>query len=298
MFRKFVAICSAGMICCTMAGTSWMVSAEESTLKTVTWPKSDALYYEVKDDSGNVSLKPLPDSQITEQITVTVHEHPVHLTISRYSTEAPVTYYDVDLAPQEGETVTEYVFLVDYSECPLDPSQFETTYTSPYLTGIYSAAYTVEISEPKTDGALYREEELIIADPHAEASITGATKYSYDVSFAEELEDPVFSSEASASPSENGDLTISRSIQLRWKPYTLGDVDDNGTIDTLDAYYILLYYACTAASLEPPENVLKEAADINEDGYVDTVDAYLALLYYAYISAGIETTMEELVAAL
>ena len=297
MFQKLAALCSAGVLCCTMmSGAVWHVSAEDSVIESVTWEKSEVLYYEVQGTDGNVVQKPIPDSQITGQIAVTVHEHPVRVIISRYSSEAPVTYYDVELAPKEGQSATEYIFLVDYSECPQDPTQFEKTYTSPQLTGIYSAAYSVTVSQPKTEGAVYTEDGLVIADPHAETSITGTTQYHYDITFSESAETPVSVSEASAEIPGTGDLTISRGIQMLWKPYTLGDADDNGIIDVDDAYSILLYYSSISAGLAPPESVSADAADVNEDGIVDATDAYLTLLYYACQSAGEDVTLEEIVA--
>lgn len=298
MLQKLLAICSAGLLCGTVLLTPWTVSAEETAApNSITLPKSEALYYEIKDENGNVSQKPLPESQITGQIAITVHDNPIHVSITRQSAEAPLPYYDMDLSPEEGQTVTEYVFLVDYSECPSDPSQFETTYSSPNLTSVYSSAYTVEISAPATKGSVYSEDGLLIADPHAESVVTGVTRYSYDVTFSETLDVPSQAGEASPAVSESGDLTVSRSIQLFWKPYTLGDADNNGSINADDAYWMLLYYAKVSVGAAPPENVSKDAADVDKSGDVTANDAYLTLKYYAMQSVGSTMTFEEFLAA-
>lgn len=298
MLQKILAICSAELLCCTALLTPWTASAEETAvINSITLPKSEALYYEVKDENGNVSQKPLPDSQITGQIAVAVHDNPIHVRITRQSAEAPLTYYDIDLAPEEGQAVTEYVFLVDYSECPSDPSQFETTYSSSQLTSVYSSAYTIEISAPATKDSVYSEESLLIADPHAESTVTGTTRYSYNVTFSETLDVPSLAAESTASVSENGDLTVSRDIQLFWKPYTLGDADNNGNIDADDAYCMLLYYAKVSVGAAPPEDISKDAADVDKSGDVTPNDAYLTLKYYAAKSVGNTMTFEEFLAA-
>ena len=150
MFRKLTAVCIASTISCTAICSLTNVFAEESssnsTIETVIWEKSNSLYFEVKDEEGNVSIRPLPDSKITGQIAVTVHDMPIHVTITSTSTEGLSPYYDVDIAPMEGQSATRYIFLLDYSEMPQDPSQFETTFVSPYLTQIYNASYNITIS--------------------------------------------------------------------------------------------------------------------------------------------------------
>lgn len=52
------------------------------------------------------------------------------------------------------------------------------------------------------------------------------------------------------------------------KPYTPGDVNGDGEINTVDASYILMYLVGNA-----PADFIQEAADVNEDGEIDTLDA-------------------------
>ncbi|MCC8015703.1 MAG: glycoside hydrolase family 88 protein [Eubacterium sp.] len=60
-------------------------------------------------------------------------------------------------------------------------------------------------------------------------------------------------------------------------PVVLGDVNDDGIINSADATRILLYYA---QRIELNETALK-AADVNGDGAVNSADATRILLYYA-----------------
>lgn len=62
----------------------------------------------------------------------------------------------------------------------------------------------------------------------------------------------------------------------------LGDVNEDGAIDTADASLILEAYANMAASKEYTiTEKFKKLADVNMDGFVDTKDATYILKYYA-----------------
>lgn len=65
----------------------------------------------------------------------------------------------------------------------------------------------------------------------------------------------------------------------------LGDVNDNGAVDSVDASAVLTSYAENAASASytSDENFNKRA-DVNMDGLVDARDASLILKYYALAS--------------
>lgn len=66
-----------------------------------------------------------------------------------------------------------------------------------------------------------------------------------------------------------------------------GDVDENGTVDTMDAYLTLLNHAMESAGYSTYVNLSQAAAaDVDENGKINTTDAYYILLYYAMISAG------------
>ncbi|MCD7855965.1 MAG: glycoside hydrolase family 88 protein [Clostridiales bacterium] len=60
-------------------------------------------------------------------------------------------------------------------------------------------------------------------------------------------------------------------------PVVMGDINDDGIINSADATRVLLYYA---QRIELSETALK-AADVNGDGIVNSADATRILLYYA-----------------
>jgi hypothetical protein len=56
----------------------------------------------------------------------------------------------------------------------------------------------------------------------------------------------------------------------------VGDVDDDGSVDAVDALLILQFHARLLASLPNPGS-----ADVNADGRIDSLDAKLVLQYVA-----------------
>ncbi|MBR6096076.1 MAG: dockerin type I repeat-containing protein [Oscillospiraceae bacterium] len=64
-----------------------------------------------------------------------------------------------------------------------------------------------------------------------------------------------------------------------YQAYKLGDVDEDGSIGTLDALYTLQYYA-GIIDLTPKQ---KLAADVDQNGDIGTLDALLILQAYAGI---------------
>ncbi len=239
-----------------------------------------------------------PESEITGEIAIVVAEHPVHVNITMYSSERPVVYYDVDLTASENTSPTKYIFPVDHSEYPIQErlSEFQNTYTEAYFTGVYSSCYQVTISVPDTEDAIYTEESVLVADPHADAVVTGKTRYIYTVNFDENMEQAVSAGEPSVSIND-GNAEIRRNISMLWKPYALADADDNGVIDMTDAYLILLYNSYISAGGKPNFEINTDAADVDKDGSITMQDAYLTLLYTSYCSAGMKFTFEEFMAS-
>lgn len=71
------------------------------------------------------------------------------------------------------------------------------------------------------------------------------------------------------------DLKKVASLEYGEKPkYTLGDVNDDGAIDTLDALWILQCYA-------KMRELGKDVADVDHNNKIDTADALRVLQYYA-----------------
>lgn len=65
--------------------------------------------------------------------------------------------------------------------------------------------------------------------------------------------------------------------------YTLGDVNEDGAINTVDATLVLQYYAKIITADTEGVTFIEAAADVNGDNVINTVDATLILQYYAKI---------------
>ena len=77
-------------------------------------------------------------------------------------------------------------------------------------------------------------------------------------------------------------------------PPALGDVNNDGKIDAVDASATLTAYAKESAKLDSGlSEIQKKTADVNKDGNVDGNDASFILSYYAYISAEKDITLDE-----
>lgn len=59
-------------------------------------------------------------------------------------------------------------------------------------------------------------------------------------------------------------------------PYTLGDVNDDGTIDSADALEALLFFV----ESKTPTETERLAVDVNKDGTIDSYDALQMLRYF------------------
>ena len=78
-----------------------------------------------------------------------------------------------------------------------------------------------------------------------------------------------------------------------WKTnYTLGDVNNDGRINAVDASSVLAYYARISSNQNGGYTEEQQlSADVNHDGFINAVDASNILAYYAYLS----TTKEDII---
>ena len=69
--------------------------------------------------------------------------------------------------------------------------------------------------------------------------------------------------------------------------YTLGDVNEDSSINASDATLVLVNYSLlsTGEKMQLTEYQQK-AADVNRDGKIDASDATMILQYYPYLSTG------------
>ena len=98
--------------------------------------------------------------------------------------------------------------------------------------------------------------------------------------------------------SETFTLIPTKSAETPEKPpVSLGDVNNNGSIDSSDATLILSNYSAIATGGDSTFSAEQtKAADINNDGKCDSIDASLILAYYAHTSTGGTGTIEEYLA--
>ena len=74
--------------------------------------------------------------------------------------------------------------------------------------------------------------------------------------------------------------------------YNLGDVNNDGQVNAVDASSVLAHYAKISTNKESEyTEEQKFSADVDHDGLINAVDASLILAYYAYIS----TTKEDII---
>ena len=112
------------------------------------------------------------------------------------------------------------------------------------------------------------------------------------MAYSEETEDAVTVLD-SKTTLIGGAASCATTLQLRWAPYTLGDVNSDGNIDLDDSFAILAYYSKVAAGSQPPADVEAKAANVDGDGAVSLDDAFLVLQYYSKTAAGGQESFPE-----
>jgi len=104
--------------------------------------------------------------------------------------------------------------------------------------------------------------------------------------------DDTESAESWETVSENG---TELSILVHLKSNSKGDVNGDGSVNSIDASLIMAHY--TSLSAENGKPVLNEgqksAGDINGDGSVNAVDASLAMAYYSYVSTNPNISIDD-----
>ncbi|MCR4638799.1 dockerin type I domain-containing protein [Ruminococcus sp.] len=78
--------------------------------------------------------------------------------------------------------------------------------------------------------------------------------------------------------------------------YSLGDVDNSGSVNAIDASLVLDYYSKTSTGQSTGfDDTQKKSADVNKDDSINAVDASEILSYYAYTATanGSVMTLEE-----
>ncbi|WP_303826270.1 dockerin type I domain-containing protein [Ruminococcus flavefaciens] len=144
-------------------------------------------------------------------------------------------------------------------------------------------ACTWHIIEGKGEEGAPKEERVI--DPHGKA-----TRAEYTEMINRMLEVNKTSAEFSIPVTPENTGTVEKpEIPEITESYSLGDVDNNKTINAIDASIVLTYYAMNSTNKSGSfTDAQKKAADVNSDGAVNAVDASHILSYYAYTSTAKE----------
>ncbi len=108
----------------------------------------------------------------------------------------------------------------------------------------------------------------------------------YDVYFLTKPEDYEDQQISSVALKRNGSTIYTprtEGLKVRVEGSNLGDINNDGLIDSLDASEALIEYSRIMTNLGTGLDALQaEAADVNFDGAVDSSDAADILIYYAY----------------
>lgn len=152
--------------------------------------------------------------------------------------------------------------------------------------------YNVEISVTDTDTKLSSKkytESLTFADK--DFSPNSWVNYNYILKKVEKDSETPYETKVTEK-TVNGVKTIETEITFYVKQgFTKGDVNEDGSINALDASQVLTEYASVATG---KASVLsdrqKSAADVNEDGSINALDASSILTYYAATAIGKEPT--------
>lgn len=238
------------------------------------------------------ALADATETQITGEIVITVYDNPVSVIIEKYTLEGLFIFYNTEIAPQEGTSATEYLFPLTYSQILRESDTTDNTYKADYLDYVYTSSYTLTISDPETEGAVYEEENILIGNSHEETRVTGTTRYEYDVQFSRET-DYTVSSVAHGAVLQNGNALLERTILFK-SPFELGDVNGNWHIDISDASLVLSYYSRFASGLSTGD-LNMNVADIDENGILDVRDAYYILAFYAAAASGSPRSFDDII---
>ena len=102
---------------------------------------------------------------------------------------------------------------------------------------------------------------------------------------------PTTTSTTSATTTTKPVTSTTTTVTTQPVEYELGDVNDDGKLNAVDASIVLTYYAMTSTNQNGDfTEAQKKAADLDNNGDVNAVDASYILSYYAYTS----TTKEEI----
>ena len=186
-----------------------------------------------------------------------------HLTNSAYQVES-IEFADGVLAHIDLEA-SELIIDFDGTTTTANTTTATTTTTSANTT----AATTTTTSANTTAATTTTSANTTAATTTTSANTTAATTTT--------------SSATTTTAATTTETTTSNTSALPEK--NLGDVNNDGMINAVDASSVLAYYAVISTNQKGNySDAQKLAADVNNDGMINAVDASIILSYYAYTS--------------
>lgn len=264
--------------------------AETTTTTTVTETTTTTTVEEETTTTATESEETSTTTTVTDSTVETTV--PVQTTEGGTTETAPAT-----TEPSTTTTVTEGNLKVDVPE----GGNVEAVYGSPVEISVESSGGTLTVTSSNpyvmvsTDNQkiiIYALSSDVTATVYVKDETTGET-VSFDVSVVSEQSTTTTTATTAeitvtTTTTVNGDITDTPETEA-----SLGDVDNDGAVNSSDASSVLAEYALIAtggASTLTEEQ--KTAADVNKDGVVDSSDASSILSYYAYTATGGKDSIE------
>lgn len=238
------------------------------------------------DDSIAITpSKYLQDQKGTLTMTVS-GDRDVRVKIEKDTLDGVITYYDTTL-----ENDGTYDFTLDSCEYNLN-------------TETYDSSFTVSVWDKADSSCSYTEKHLVVMDPGFTQTVE-RSQFDWNLTLQEGSKQDVSATVTDASV-QDGIWAGSTDLTMQYVPYTLGDVNSDGSIDSTDVFELLLYVAkkssgqknvtFTGNASSAAETVAVNSADIDKNGDMDSTDIYYLLYYIALNGAGIPTDWEDVLA--
>lgn len=213
--------------------------------------------------TANAQKTPLPQKDMQDpkgSIKVNISgTGGAEIIIEKETPEGLLKFYD-----EKTEKNDAYTFLLEAGEYSFEGRDYISSYTITFKS----------LADPK---AVAKISNVQIADDGYETSVNDS-HIKYDVTFNKSSTRSV---NQNITPPQllNGIYESSGTIEINYKPFTVGDVNGDEKIDSKDAVRILQDYASFLTSNKYSLDV--DTADVNGDEKIDSKDAVRVLIYYA-----------------
>lgn len=227
-------------------------------------------------------------------------ENPVDASVSTGTVKEYVTKdgkkFTTDLTPFCYSTITsDNTMKIPYDVTPVYKPELNSIYLTCYRSFIMYPS-PLEVLGSSTDEYPFASFDIVIDSETPEGE--------YDVIFSTKnntsgANDVLSHGGTVVNSKETRDFVPrTRDLKIIVADYDLGDVNQDGAIDALDASEVLMAYADHATGKDYRITTSQQlAADVNNDNAIDALDASHILGYYAFIATGGSGSMTEYMAA-